>query len=180
MFRVRRQRGARKGGDADLQHVLKLTSKRAGGTEITSGFCTRRHANSIKKEIRMLPRTRITILTGVVGLALSASAYADGVRNTGTIREPVGYEAECFATNLDTAPQQLTATIYDWTGANVTSFSSCGLAGPGTTCRAGTTFAGRELRCQVTTSGPKKALAGSLNTYPSLGAPTSVSLPAQE
>jgi hypothetical protein len=128
----------------------------------------------------MLLRTRIVILTGVVGFALSLNAYADGVKNTGTIREPVGYAAECFCTNLDTEPQILTATIFDWTGANVTSFSSCGLAGPGTTCRAGTTFAGRELRCQVTTSGHKKALAGSLNTYPSVGAPTSVSLPAQD
>jgi hypothetical protein len=160
----------------------KLTTKSGGRIKRKSLLCFAPEGtwNSTKREFVMLLRTRIIVLTGVIGFALSSSAFADGVKNTGTIREPVGYAAECFATNLDTAPQILTATIYDWTGANVTSFSSCGLADPGTTCRAGTTFAGRELRCQVTTSGPKKELAGSLNTYPSVGAPTSVSLSAQD
>jgi|SRR5215475_339348 len=131
---------------------------------------------------------RTIILAGIVGFALLSNAYSDdhregafGAKNTGTIREPDGYEAECFATNLDRSPRTLTATIYDFTGANVTSFSSCGLQGPGVTCRSGATFqGGRELRCQVTTSGHQDRLAGSLNTYPSLGAPTSVSLPAQD
>ena len=102
-------------------------------------------------------------------------------KNTGAIREPDGYEAECFATNLDTTPRTLTATIYDFTGANVTTFSSCGsLQGPGVTCRSGTTFHGRELRCRAATSGHQDRLAGSFNMYPFLGAPTSVSLPAQD
>ena len=134
----------------------------------------------------MLLRREIIILVGIVGFALVSNAYAfeakntGGAKNTGTIREPDGYEAECFATNLDRIPRILTATIYDWTGENVTAFTSCGLQGPGVTCRSGTTFQGRELRCQVTTSGHQDRLAGSLNTYPWLGAPTAVSLPAQD
>lgn len=161
---------------------------------------TRKSDSSVKwksrivnsKEVIMRLRTGIIILVGIVGFALGSNDYAfeekdtggerntGGEKNTGAIREPNGYEAECFATNLDKIPRILTATIYDFTGANVTSFSSCGNQGPGVTCRSGTTFQGRELRCRVTTSGHQDRLAGSLNTYPWLGAPTSVSLPAQD
>jgi hypothetical protein len=176
----------RKGGEAYGNPVWKMTSKSDSSVKWKS-----RIVNS--KEVFMLLRRGIIILVGIVGFALGSNNYAfeekntdgerntGGEKNTGAIKEPNGYEAECFATNLDRIPRTLTATIYDWTGANVTTFSSCGtLQGPGVTCRSGTTFHGRELRCRVTTNGRQDRLAGSLNTYPWLGAPTSVSLPAQD
>jgi len=170
----------RKEGDANGDPVWKMTSKSDSSVKWKS-----RIVNS--KEVFMLLRRGIIILVGIVGFALGSNNYAfeeknaGGEKNTGAIKKPNGYEAECFATNLDRIPRTLTATIYDWTGANVTTFSSCGtLQGPGVTCRSGTTFLGRELRCRVTTSGHQDRLAGSLNTYPWLGAPTSVSLPAQD
>ena len=85
--------------------------------------------------------------------------------STAAIHEPNGYTAACFATNLDTVDRVIRAEIFDWTGANVTETSSCGVPqGPGITCQSTAQYHNGALRCVVSTSGRAEALRGSIST----------------
>lgn len=116
------------------------------------------------------------------GLLCTPIVYAAGEKNTGTVREPAGYEVECFATNLEKVPRDMTATIYNFSGTDVTAWTSCGAKmAPGSTCHSGLTATDDDAiyRCKITTSGSSSKLVGSIRTYNgSMTEPTSATLPA--
>jgi hypothetical protein len=141
----------------------------------------------------MKPQTIVTagMLTLVIAVGLQAQysfstpqavesrhSQQQEFRSTAAVQEPSGFTAACFASNLDSEPRTLSATIYDWRGNNVTATSSCGTKqGPGITCQSTATFTDSALRCVVGTSGSAAHLRGSLSTsagpYPfSTGQPT--------